>query len=256
MATEEERLHDEGQATEHLVIRLLTALTSDNRVEATQATMALYRLRDPQAVPPLITALSAPERHVRAVAAGVLGELQDRRAVRPLIDALEHAEDELYDNAGVAAAHSLGKLGDPQAVDALIRALERPNLDQAAVDALGRLGDRRAVEPLIAYMRRTKNPSGATVLGNFGDHRAVEPLLTELATIQEPRPTMGFDRTRQDIYFYYVIRALGKLGDSRAVPLLAWISDYETNPVLKGKSLSDMASRALQRIHEGRPHGA
>lgn len=256
MATEEERLRDENQAIERLVTRLLTDLTSDDHTEASHAARALYRLRDIRAVPVLIAALSASERRVRSVAAGVLGELADRRAVPPLIEALEQAEDELDFNDGVAAAHSLGKLGDLQAVDALVRALERRYVHQAAVEALGRIGDRRAVEPLIASMRRTKNPSIATVLGNFGDQRAVEPLLTELSAIQQPPPTAGNERRWQDIYFYYVIRALGKLGDPRAIPLLEWIAEHETSPALKGKSLSAIASRALERIHEQRGPGA
>jgi HEAT repeat protein len=121
---------------------------------------------------------------------------------------------------------------------------------QAAVDALGQIGDRRAVVPLIDSMRLTKNPSITTVLGNFGDERAVEPLLAELAAVQQPRPDTGNERRWQEIYFYYLIRALGKLGDRRATPLLEWVCERETGPTLKGKSLADMATRALQRIEE------
>src|SRR5262245_45276246 len=121
---------------------------------------------------------------------------------------------------------------------------------QAAVDALRQIGDRCAVEPLIALIRNTKNPSIATVLGNFVDQRAVDALLTELAAIQQPRTGVGKERGWQDIAFYYLIRALGKLGDPRAIPLLEWIAEHETAPDLKGKSLSAMATRTPQRIHE------
>jgi HEAT repeat protein len=199
MTCEDDDLRVADQEIERHIEQLLLTLTSPDRWEASCAASALSRLRDSRATPQLIAALSASERWVRSVAAGVLGELQDRRAVLPLIDALEHAEDELYFNVGVSAAHSLGKLGDPQAVDALARALERPYLQYAAVAALGRIGDRRAVDPLIASMRCTQNPSIPTVLGNFGDQRALEPLLTELAAIQRS-PVVGSEPRSYDIY--------------------------------------------------------
>jgi hypothetical protein len=53
-----------------------------------------------------------------------------------------------------------------------------------------------------------------------------------------------------------MIRALGKLGDPQAIPLLAWIAEQETAPVLNGKSLSNVAMRALERIQEQREPGA
>ncbi len=125
-------------------------------------------------------------------------------------------------------------------------------MHQDAVEALARLGDMRAVEPLIAALRTTKNPSIATVLGNLHDRRAVEPLLAEVQTMQLPRPASARDRRWQDIYFYYVVRALGKLGDPRALPLLEWVREHETAPVLKGRSIGEMAAKAIQHIQE--PH--
>jgi len=236
---------------DQMVQQLLAALTDPEREVRLQAARTLYRLHDRQAVPHLIAALASPDKHVRAVAAQALAELEDERAVLPLIDLLQRgAYGDMRDNAGAAAARGLGRLGDRRAVEALTGALARPHMHQQAVEALAQLGDVRAVEPLIAAMRTTKNPGIATVLAHLHDQRAVEPLLAELHTIQLPRPASARDRRWQDIYFYYVVRALGKLGDPRALPLLEWVRDHETAPVLKGHSIGEMAAKAIQRIQE------
>jgi len=236
---------------EQAVEQLIAALTDPEREVRLQAARALYRLRDHQAVPRLIAALASPDKHVRAVAAQALAEMEDERAVQPFIELLQRgAYGDVLDNAGGAAARGLGRLGDRRAVEALTGALAHPHVQQQAVEALARLGDVRAVEPLIAAIRATKNPSIATVLGNLHDRRAVEPLLAELQTIQLPRPASARDRRWQDIYFYYVVRALGKLGDPRALPLLEWVREHETAPVLKGRSIGEMAAKALQHIQE------
>jgi HEAT repeat protein len=240
---------DEGR--EQVVEQLIAALTDPEREVRLQAALALYRLHDRQAVPQLIAALASPDKYVRAVAAQALAELEDARAVQPFIELLQRGEyGDVRDNAGAAAAQGLGRLGDRRAVDALTGALAHPHVHQQAVEALARLGDMRAVEPLIAALRTTKNPSVATVLGNLHDRWAVEPLLAELQTIQLPRPASARDRRWQGIYFYYVVRALGKLGDLRALPLLEWVREHETAPVLKGRSIGEMAAKAIQHIQE------
>jgi HEAT repeat protein len=114
--------------------------------------------------------------------------------------------------------------------------------------ALYDYGDRRAVPSLITIMRVRHDSSVATILGNFGDRRAVGPLLEDLETLRQPVVPQPFGWTMS--YYYYAIRALGKLGDPRAIPLLEWIRDHEREPLLKGKSLADMAEKALQRIAE------
>lgn len=96
-----------------------------------------------------------------------------------------------------------------------------------------------------------RNPSGATILGNLGDRRAVAPMLADLEPLRQAAVAANLPAVPwQASYYYYVIRALGKLGDPRAVPLLEWIRDHERDPVLKGKSLGDAAAAALRRIAE------
>jgi HEAT repeat protein len=193
---------------------------------------------------------------VRAYVAIVLGELGNRSAVLPLIDLLRTGEaGDIFDNFRARAAEALGQIGDQRAVEPLIAALADEDWETRAkaTEALGRLGDPRAVEPLIAATRAMRNPSGATILGNLRDRRAVAPLLAELELLRRPgAPGAPADPEvpPDPIYAYYVIRALSKLGDPQAVPLLEWVRDHEVKPVLKGKSLGDVAAKALHRIAE------
>jgi HEAT repeat protein len=193
-----------------------TALQDDRYDVRRQAHEALWKLHGPAVVPALLAGLAIPDRRVRALVATLLGEVGDRRAVLPLIDLLRTGEaGDVFANVRARAAEALGRIGDPRAVEPLIAALADEDLETCAkaTEALGRLGDLRAVEPLIAATRAMRNPSGATILGNLGDRRAVEPLLAELEPLRRPqavpsRPAVPW----QANYYYYVIRALGKLG--------------------------------------------
>ena len=238
---------------------LFTALQDDRYDVRRQAHVALWELHDPAAVPALLAGMAMPDRHVRALVATLLGELGDRRAVLPLIDLLRTGEaGDVFANVRARAAEALGRLGDPQAVEPLIAALtdEDAETRAKAIEALGRLGDPRAVEPLIAATRAMRNPSGATILGNLGDRRAVAPLLADLEPLRQEAEPSPPAVPWQGSYYYYIIRALGKLGDPRAVPLLEWIRDHEREPVLKRKSLGDVAAAALRRIAERAAAGA
>ncbi len=240
---------------------LLADVQDDRRNIRLQAELALLHLQDPAVVPALLAALDIPDRRVQGLVATVLGRLGDRRAVLPLIDLLRSAKPgtlteaafDIFASVRARAAEALGLLGDKQAVEPLIEALadEDPSTRGTAVKALGRLRDLRAVEPLIASLHADKYPWTPNILGNLGDPRAVEPLLDELEDLRRSPAGSSETQTRwHTVYYYYVILALGKLGDPRAKPLLEWVRIHEQTPVLKGKSLSDMAAKALARIAE------
>ena len=209
---------------------LFTALQDDQYRVWWQAERTLLGLSDPAAVPSLLAGLAIPGCRVRAVVARMLGALGDRRAVEPLIALLKTGEcGDVRFNVRAEAAKALGQLGDARAVEPLMASLADDDgaTRTSALEALGRLGDQRAVEPLLAELeplRRAPTVSGSA---------PADPAARWLA-----------------IYRYYVIRALGKLGDPRAVSLLEWIRAHEHEPVLKGKSLGDMATVALRRIAE------
>jgi HEAT repeat protein len=224
--------------------QLIAALRSDEYAIWIRAWSVLSELRDRSAVEPLIEALRDEHPRVRYTAALVLASIPDPRAVEPLI-ALLHDNAPSFTTVGEMAAFALGAIGDQQAVEPLIGSLHNPHTRRHAIEALVTIGDPRAIEPFIHLLNTTHNPRVATILGNFGDRRAVEPLLTALQN--RPSDDSHFQPGYQ-VFRYYAVRALGKLGDARALPLLEQILAQETEPVLKGKSVSDMAGKAIARI--------
>jgi HEAT repeat protein len=133
-------------------------------------------------------------------------------AVEPLIEALKQDKSS---EVRSSAALALGDIGDPRAVEPLIEALkdEDAHIRRSAASALeGFKKDPRVVEPLIEALKdedRMVRDSAASALGNIGDPRAVEPLIEVLK-----------DAKYGDLC-YDMIRALGRLRDPRAAPVVA-----------------------------------
>lgn len=237
---------------------LIAALQDHQSAQRSLAEETLLKQFGHEAVPYLIEALSTVSTTARLSLVRLLGELAERRAVAPLIEILRHedlpsASSGMWNSVAGNAIWSLGQIGDAQAVDVLIEALKYSNFRYLAAVALGRIGDSRAVQPLLAALRQFKDPSIVTVLGNLGYAEAVIPLLTELELIREPMTTAQIDKIWgsqhwRDIYFYYVVNGLGKLGDARALPILEWVREHRQEPVLKGRSIAYKAARAIERI--------
>jgi HEAT repeat protein len=186
----------------------------------------------------LVRDLRDPDRFVRRQAALALGQQREPGAVAALIDLLSDQET-VWDAAG-DAAWALGEIMDARAVPALIAALEKPFVRGRAIEALVKLHDGRALGPLIDLFARTPDPSVATVLGTWADPRAVEPLVRAM---DSPDPHVR----------YYTARALGRLGDRRALPVLERAVAADTAPItdtqsLRGKSVALAAARAIEQI--------
>jgi HEAT repeat protein len=186
----------------------------------------------------LLRNLSHPDRFVRREAALALGQLKAHQAIEPLIALLD--DHQTVWDAAQDAAWALGEIGDRQAVEPLIAVLDKPFVAGRAIEALAKLGDPRMVEPLIRLFREQCVSSIATILGNFGDVRAVEPLIDALS---DSDPGIRF----------YAARALGKLGDRRALPALERAREVDTERIvdrksLYGKSVSAAAAKAIARI--------
>lgn len=114
-----------------------------------------------------------------------------------------------------ATAVALAKLGDQRAVEPLIKALSDKDtgVQYAVVTALGALGDPRAVQPLLAVLRRTPgdtwvDQAAGLALGRLGVE-AVPELMVALA-----------DKQENILVRAWAARALGTIGDKRAVALL------------------------------------
>jgi HEAT repeat protein len=191
----------------------------------------------------LIGMLGHADNGVRVSAALALGKRKERRAVDALIKLLD--DNATVWSAGSYAAWALGEINDKRAVEPLISALDKQFVSGKAIESLVKLRDDRALDPLIHLFERKPTPSLATVLGNWGDRRAVEPLI---ATMTHPDQHVRF----------YVARALGKLGDSRALSVLEWARDHDTTPItdtesMRGKSVSYVAAKAIEKIKMAAP---
>lgn len=153
-----------------------------------------------------------------------------------LLEQLNHPDWRVAGNA----AWALGETGEVRAVEPLLAALDIPLVAGKAVEALVKLHDPRALEPLIRLFALKHWPDLATVLGHWGDRRAVEALI---AAMQDPDSHVRF----------YTARALGKLGDERALPVLQRSVEIDTEPIpdtrsIWGKSVAYVAAKAIEAI--------
>ena len=94
----------------------------------------------------------------------------------------------------------------------------------------GKLGDRRAVEPLTAKLKsrdRHLRRIAAHALGKLGEKEAVIPLIEILCNQDE-----------DDQVQLAAVRAWGRLGDPRAVRILAHLADREKSRLQAEASLA------------------
>jgi HEAT repeat protein len=137
-----------------------------------------------------------------------LGEIGGERAFQRLKQEVEGGEPE--------AIWPLAKTGDPRAVDVLIQRLS--DHDAATItdsDAVG-----------------VANAAGG--LAKLGDPRAVEPLIDALKNNRNP-PVTAEDfyhaESRRKRMLLRVIKALGELGDSRAIAEVQNLTKSQPNEI-------------------------
>jgi HEAT repeat protein len=178
------------------------------------------------AVEPLLGVLRDSEPKMRARAAALLGRLGDPRAVAPLTAVLNDPDPAV----GLAAAQALAATAHPKAVDALLATLREsttspprtpktehrtPSFDRlcVAIEALGKSRDKRAVDPLLPILAHR-------------DPQVVELTLKALAEIGDPRALDAIKPLMERISWpdrgvrAAAIRAIGRLGGEKAVPLI------------------------------------
>lgn len=195
------------------VLPLIHALKDSDRAVRQAAISSLTSLGH-AAVEPLGVALQDPNVTVQESAASILVHIADHRVVDPLMTAL------LSPNwiVRMYAAQALGRVTVPHAVNALIMLLQDPvqAVRDAAMTALQAMRDQAVPLLLEALAHQDWHVRLRTVeaLGILKSQTAVPALLDHLN--QEPDTAV-----RQDM-----IRALGEIGDVRAVPpLLALLDD-------------------------------
>jgi len=224
----------QGKTAEELVTRgdrsvipaIEKYLDSESRLERCNAGLVLAGLGDERGL------------------AAIIAELRDKgpRPVRPgqvaTSKSSQTAQDRYY------AAQTLGALGDKRAVPVLMEHLRDEEIHYTAATALGKIGDRSAV-PALKGMLNHENPDGrmwaAFGLAELGDPAGI----SALADILLEAPSWIRRRHAAD--------ALGRFGDSRAVPvLLRAIGDESPDVVVVAiHALGKLGDKsALPRLEE------
>jgi HEAT repeat protein len=269
------------------VSRVAVALLEKLGHPAARSAEAASSTEPPQQPPPsldeLLSWLASDDSETRAEAARALGSRGDRQAVGRLAALLTDDAMEVRS----AAAFALGQLGDRSVVEQLGLLLADPSgpvvLD--AVSALGMLGGGEALR-LILDALDTDWPRGlaAGALNDFDEQTyqevGVAPVVD--AVLTSVRREQRFKHNSDDYAVYYAaLDLLPKLGapartllltalddrhdavrhlaakvlaagaDLRAVPLLAWMAEYDQGDYVSGSGgdkLRDVARSAIADI--------
>ncbi|CAG0947812.1 partial putative phycocyanin operon protein Z, partial [Anaerolineae bacterium] len=219
----------------YVVTELLRVLVDPNKPEAVSNSIpksivqnqAIERKKLPAAdftklaIDPIVAALSSQDKQIRLQAAKTLGKIADPRTIPSLISVLNDDDSRIRKTA----ADSLVQIGKP-AIQALLVALkdQNPRTRSRAAYALGQIGDARTIGDLINAMAESGSSVGRSA---------------ELALIKIGKPAVellinALSSSSSEICGH-AIRALGKIGDGRAVePLIQvfkgrnWINIWTT----------------------------
>ena len=224
------------------VMPLTRALHDADRAVREAAIGALSSIGGPS-VPALATCLADPALHVQEAASAILASIGDARVFRPLVDALGSRDWIVR----MHAAKALGRIGDPEAVSALMPLLQdrvkavREEVS-AALAAIGGV----AVLALIQALQHDEwlvRLHAVEALGKLKCAEAVEPLLQALFNDRD-------SAIREDI-----VRALGAIGDARAVDYVVLVMKEPTLRLIAVEALGHIGDRRavplLRKIVEG-----
>jgi len=216
---------------------LIRVLSDKNPQVRKEATETLTKIGDLSTVEGLIVALEHNNINIRKEAAETLGNIGHDRAVKQLIAALKDWEPDVRQ----AAAEALVKIGGLYTMEQLIAALKDRNdyVRESAAEILGKISN-PALDPLM-YALWEKNwevrVEAAKALGKLRDSCAVNSLIAVLkyedygapretaedfSKITSPlaKPSITPIITQSTCLRIEVIKALGQIGDKRAIPAL------------------------------------
>ncbi|GMV50346.1 MAG: hypothetical protein NBKEAIPA_00336 [Nitrospirae bacterium] len=228
------------------VLPLTRALHDTDRAVRDAAIGALASIGEPSMMA-LATCLTDPALHVQEAASAVLATLADSRVFVPLVEALGSRDWIVR----MHAAKGLGRIGDPSAVSALMPLLQDKvkAVREEAAAALAALGT-AAVAALIDALQHEEwlvRLHAIEALGKLKSPEAVEPLLRTLFNDRD-------SAVRED-----VVRALGAIGDARAVDYLVLIMKEPSLRLYAVEALGHIgdprAVPILRLIVEGAPQG-
>ena len=189
--------------------KLVAALADPQYNVAEAAANALGLLAEPAALLPLATVVNDPSAHefVRVAAARSLMRMKDSRAIPTFIQACNDPVTDIRRSAILG----LGLLNAVGAYELLLDLLADETVLRETVMALGQLDDKRTLAPLLAVLRAEDLDSDIriTVLRSLGRNKVTDAV-PELLAMLRGRSSLSVE----------VIRALGEIGDQRALSRL------------------------------------
>ncbi len=228
------------------VVPLTRALHDTDRAVREAAIGALSSIGGPS-IPALATCLADPVLHVQEAASSILASIADARVFAPLVDALGSRDWIVR----MHAAKALGRIGEAGAVPSLMPLLQDKvkAVREEASGALAAIGG-VAILALIQGLDHDEwlvRLHAVEALGKLKSSDAVEPLLRVLFNDRD-------SAIRED-----VVRALGAIGDARAVDYLVLVMKEPTLRLIAVEALGHIGDRRavplLRRVVEGAPLG-
>lgn len=230
---------------------LVAALKHKSVAARSGAARALGSFHDLHAVEPLIEALKSGESNVKAAAAKSLGQLKDARAVEPLILTLNDADSRVR----LFAVQALWATAGADAADHLIPLAKdnEPMVRAAAFEALSKVNDARLYKMMLAGLKdelsgiQSRAEEWLVKIGieSVDDLIAILMVRDPAYEAREARRLEAIARLKDDpnAFSFFAVcgneppplpsnpqqwaaRALGKIGDTRAVePLIGALID-------------------------------
>jgi len=191
-------------------IERVTALLRDPEIDVlNRAIDVVIKANHPETIRYLIEVLKDENENARRAAVEVLNEIGNAKSVKYLLEALKDSDWWVRSRA----ADALGKIGGPKVIDAVLQLVRDKDEDirRAAIEILNQTKDERAVDSLIQATRDSDwwvSERAVDALAEIGSKRALPRLLEMLKAPANPKAVP------------IVVRALGKLGDSRLVDTL------------------------------------
>src|SRR6202163_715076 len=191
-------------------IERICALLKDPEIDVqNKAIDVVVKANHPDTIRYLIEILKDENENARRAAVEVLNEVGNAKSVKYLLEALKDSDWWVRSRA----ADALGKIGGPRVIEAVLQLVRDKDDDirRAAIEILNQTKDERAVDSLIQATRDNDwwvSERAVDALAEIGSKRALTPLAE---TLQAPANSKAMP---------IVVRALGKLGDSRLVDTL------------------------------------
>jgi serine/threonine-protein kinase len=169
----------------------------------------VIKANHPETMRYLIEILKDENENARRAAVEVLNEVGNANSVKYLLGSLKDSDWWVRSRA----ADALGKIGGPKVIDAVLQLVRDKDEDirRAAIEILNQTKDERAVDSLIQATRDSDwwvSERAVDALAEIGSKRAVPRLMEMLHAPANDKATP------------IVVRALGKLGDSKLIDTL------------------------------------